>query len=94
MESRSDRIQDHHEKATERQVHEEEEPVAPQPRGRQSRGNHEHHNRRHGHKQPQEDNVLIVEEVHEGGEEEVEQNVGNNPVQGEKPLPPPPTLAN
>ena len=93
MKRRFNRIRDHRERAAERHVHEEEEPVAPQPRGRQNRGNHERHNRRHGLEQPQEDNVLILE-VHEGGEEEVEQNVGNNPVQGEKPLPPPPTLAN
>ena len=84
MERRSDRIQDRHEKATKRQIHEEEEPVAPQPRGRQNRGNHERRNHTHGHEQLQEDNVPIVEEVHEGGEE-VEQNVRNNPIQGEEP---------
>ena len=87
MERRSDRIQDRHEKATKRQIHEEEEPVAPQPRGRQNRGNHERHNHTHGHEQLQEDNVPIVEEVHEGGEDEVEQNVRNNLVQGEEPSP-------
>ena len=90
MESRSDRIQDHHEKATERQVHEEEEPVAPQPRGRQNRGNHENRNHRHGHEQPPEENNPIVE-VHEEGEEG-EQNVGNDPVQWEEHPPPLPTL--
>ena len=93
MERRSDRIREHCERATERQVHEEEEPVAPQPRGRQNSGNHKHRNRRHGHEQPQEDNIPIVEEVHEEGQEEVEQNVGNDPVQGEEPPPPLPTLA-
>jgi hypothetical protein len=90
MERRFDRIQDHCERATERQVHEEEEPVAPRPRGRQNRGNHNH---RHGLKQPQEYNIQNIEEVPKEGEEEVEQNVGNNPVQGEEPPPPPPTLA-
>ena len=88
MERRSDRIRDHHERAVERQVHEEEEPIAPQPRGRQNRGNHERCNRRHGHEQPQEDNILIIEGVHEEGEQEVGQNVGNDPVQGEEPRPP------
>jgi len=34
-----------------------------------------------------------MEEVPEEGEEEVEKNIGNDPVQGEEPLPPPPTLA-
>ena len=93
MERRSDRIWNHRERAVERQVHEEEEPVAPQPRGRQNKGNHECHNHRHGHEQPQEDNIPIVEEVHEEGQEEVEKNVGNGPVQGEEPPPPLPTLA-
>jgi len=79
MERRSDRIWDHCERATKRQVHEEEEPVAPQPRGRQNRGNHENHNRRHGHEQPLEDNNPIVE---------VEQSVGNDLVQEEEPSPP------
>ena len=92
MERRSARIQDSREKATERQFHEEEERVAPQPRSRQNQGNREHHNRRHGHEQPQEDNILIIEGVHEEGEQEVGQNVGNDPVQGEEPPPPPPTL--
>ena len=93
MERGSDRIRGRHERATERQVSEEEEPVAPQPRGRQNKGNHECRNRRHGHEQPQEDNILIVEGVHEEGEQEVGQNVGNDPVQGEEPPPPLPTLA-
>jgi hypothetical protein len=88
MERMYNRIRDHYERAIERQVHEEEEPVAPQLRGRQNKGNHENNNHRHRHEQPQEDNILIVEEVHEEGEEEVEQNVGNDPVQGEEPLPP------
>ena len=34
-----------------------------------------------------------IEEVPKEGEEEVEQNIGNNLVQGEEPPPPPPTLA-
>ena len=85
-------IQDRRERATERQVREEEELVAPQPRGRQNKGNHENHNHRHRHEQPLEDNNPIVEEVHEEGEE-VEQNVENDLLQGEEPLPPPPTLA-
>jgi hypothetical protein len=76
MEQRSDRIQDHHERAAERQVHEEEEPIAPRPRGRQNRGNHNH---RHGLEQPQEDNIQNIE-VPKEGEEEVDQNVGNDPV--------------
>ena len=88
MERGSDRIRGRHERATERQVSEEEEPVAPQPRGRQNRGNRENCNHRHGHEQPPEDNNPIVEEVHEEGEEEVEKNVGNDPVQGEEPPPP------
>ena len=73
MERRSDRIWYHRERATKRKVHEEEEPVAPQPRGRQNRGNHENCNCRHGHEQPPEDNNLIVEKVHEEGEEEGEE---------------------
>ena len=89
MEMRFDRIRDHRERAAERQVHEEKEPVAPQPSGRRNRGNRENRNHRHGHKQPPEENNPIIEEVHEEGEEEVEQNVGNDPVQGEEP---PPTL--
>ena len=89
MERRSDRIHERHEQANRRQVHEVEGQVAPPPRGRQNRGNHGHHNQRHG--QSQEDNILIVEEVHEEGEDEVEQNIGNDLVQGEEPLPPPPT---
>ena len=86
MERRSDGTRDRHERATERQVHEGEELVAQQPRGRQNRGNHEYRNRRHRHEQLQEDNILILE-VHEEGEE-VKQNVGNDPVQGEEPWPP------
>ena len=82
-------IQDHRERAAERQVHEKEEPVAPRPRGWQNRGNH---NRKHRHEQLQEDNIQNIE-VPEEGEEEVEQNIGNNLVQGEEPPPPPPTLA-
>ena len=88
MERRSDRMRDRRERATERQVHEEEEPVAPRPRGMQNRGNHNH---RHGLGQLQEDNIQNIEVPEEG--EEVEQNVGNNLVQGEEPPPPPPTLA-
>ena len=68
MKRGSDRIHERRERAAERHVHEEEEPVAPQPKGRQNRGNHERHNYRHGHEQPQEDNIPIVEEVHEEGE--------------------------
>ena len=34
-----------------------------------------------------------IEEVPKEGEEEVEQNTRNDPIQGEKLLPPPPTLA-
>ena len=75
------------------EVHEEEEQVAPLPRGRKNRGNRGHRNQRHGHEQSLGNNIPIIEEVHEEGEEEVEQNIGNNPVQGEEPLPPPPTLA-
>jgi hypothetical protein len=90
MERRFDRIQDHCERATERQVREEEEPVAPRPRGRQNRGNRNH---RHGLEQPQEDNIQNIEDASKGDEEEVEQNVGNELVQVEEPLPPPPTLA-
>ena len=93
MERRINRIQQRYERATKRQVYEADEQVAPQPRGRQNRGNHERHNHTHGHEQLQEDNVPIVEEVHEGGEDEVEQNVRNNLVQGEEPSPPLPTLA-
>ena len=89
MQRRSDRIRDRCERATERQVHEEEEPVAPRPRGRQNRGNH---NRKHGLGQPQDDNIQNIEDVLEE-DEEVEQNIGNEPVQGEEPPPPPPTLA-
>ena len=62
MERRSDRIQDRRERATERQVRKEEEPVASQPRSRHNRGNHENRNHRHGHDQPPEDNNPIVEE--------------------------------
>jgi hypothetical protein len=90
MEQRSDRIWDHHERATKTHIHEEEEPVAPRPRDRQNRGNHNH---RQGHEQPQEDDIPNIEEVPEEGEEEVEQNVGNDLVQEEEPLPSPPTLA-
>jgi len=92
MERRSDRIREHRERATGRQVHEVEEQIAPPPRGKQNKGNHGHHNQRHGHEQPQEDNISVVE-VHEEGEDEVEQNIGNDPVQGEEPPPPLPTLA-
>ena len=56
----------------------------------QNRGNHNH---RHGIEQPQEDNIQDIEDVPEGDEEEVEQNVGNELVQGEETPPPPPTLA-
>ena len=91
MERRFDRIRDRCERAAKRQVH-EEEPVASQPRSRHNRGNHENRNHRHGHDQPPEDNNPIVEEVHEEGEEEVEQNVENDLVQGEETLPPLPTL--
>jgi hypothetical protein len=90
MERRSDRIRNHRERAIGRQVHEKEEPIASQPRGRQNSGNHECCNHRHGHEQPQENNIPIVEEVHEEGEDKVEQNARNDPVQGEEP---PPTLA-
>ena len=47
-------------------------------------------NQRHG--QPQENNILVIEEVQEEGEDEVEQTIGNDSVQGEEPPPPPPTL--
>ena len=90
MERRSDRIWDHRERATKRLVHEGEEPVVLRPRSRQNRGNRNH---RQGHEQPQEDDIPNTKEVPEEGEEEVEQNIGNDPVQGEEPLPPPPTLA-
>ena len=93
MERRSDRIHEHRERAAERQVHEAEEQAAPPPRGRHNRGNRGHHNQRHGHEQPQEGNIPIIEEVPEEGEDEDEQNIGNDPVQGEEPPPPPPTLA-
>ena len=89
MQRRSNRIQDHHERVTERSIHEEEELVAPRW-GRQNRGNHKH---RQGHEQPQEDDIPNTKEVPEEGEEEVEQNIGNDLVQGEEPLPPLPTLA-
>ena len=69
MERRFDSIHERRERATGRQVHEVEEQVAP-PRGRQNRGNHGHHNQRH--RQPQEENIPIIEEVHEEGEDEVE----------------------
>jgi hypothetical protein len=92
MERRSDRIRERHETAAERQVHETKEQAAPPPRGRQTRGNRGHHNQGHGHEQPQENNIPIIEEVHEEGEEEVEQNVGNDLVQGEEPPTPPPTF--
>jgi len=90
MERRSDRIRDRCERAVERPVHEEEELVAPRPRGRQNIDNRNH---RQGHKQPQEDGIPNIEEVRKEGEEEVEQNIGNDPVQGEEPPAPPPTLA-
>ena len=90
MEQRSDRIRDCHERAAERPIHEEEEPVALRPIGRQNRGNHNH---RQGHEQPQEYDIPNMEEVPEEGEEEVEQNVGNDLLQEEEPPPPPPTLA-
>ena len=93
MERRSDRIQQRRERATDMEVHEEEEQVAPLQRGRQNRGNRGHQNQRHGHEQSLGNNIPIIEEVHEEGEEEVERNIGNNLVQGEEPLPPPPTLA-
>ena len=70
MERRSNRIRERCERATERQVYEVAGQVAPPPRGRQNRGNHRHHNQGHG--QSQEDNIPIVEEVHEEGEDEVE----------------------
>ena len=89
MERRSDRIWNHRERAVERQVHEEEEPVALRPIGRQNRGNHNH---RHGLEQPQEDNIQNIEDVPKE-DEEVEQNNENELVQGEEPSPPPPTLA-
>ena len=87
MERRSDRICERRGRAAERQVLEIEEQVAP-PRGGQTRGNHGHHNQRHG--QPQENNIPVIEEVQEEGEDEVE--LGNDLVQGEEPPPPPPTL--
>ena len=90
MERRSNRIHDRCERATKRQVHEEEELVAPRPKGMHNRGNRNH---RQGHKQPQEDGIPNIEEVPKEGEEEIEQNVGNDPVQEEEPPPPPPTLA-
>ena len=89
MERRSNRIHDRCERATKRQVHEEEEPVAPRPKGMQNRGNRNH---RHGLEQPQEDNIQNEPEAPTEVEEEVEQNIGNEPVQEELP-PPPPTLA-
>ena len=95
MERRSARIQQRRERLAERQEPEEEEHVAPPPRGRQNRGrqpNHGRHNQRHGHEQSQGNNIPIIEEVHEE-DEEVEQNDANNPVEGEEPPPPPPTLA-
>ena len=90
MERRSYRIHEHRERAAERQVLEIEEKSIPL-RGRQTRGNHRHHNQRHG--RPQENNIPVIEEVQEEGEDEVEQTVGNDSVQGEEPPPPPPTLA-
>ena len=87
---KSDRIRDRCERAVERPVHEEEELVAPRPRGRQNIDNRNH---RQGHKQPQEDGIPNIEEVPKEGEEEVDQNVGNDTVQEEEPPPPPPTLA-
>ena len=90
MERTSDKIFELPERAAERQVLEAEEQAAP-PRGRKNRGNHGHHNQRHG--QPQEYNIPVIEEVQEEGEDEVEQTIGNDLVQGEEPPPPPPTLA-
>ena len=72
MERRSDRVQQRRERAAERQVYETEEQVAPQPRGRQNRGNHGQPNQRHGHVQPWENNIPIIEEVNEEDGEEVE----------------------
>ena len=72
MERRSDRIQQRRERATDMEVHEEEEQVAPLQRGRQNRGNRGHQNQRHGHEQPLEKNIPIIEEVHEEGGEEIE----------------------
>jgi hypothetical protein len=69
MERRSDRIRERRERAVERQVHETVEQVAPPPRGRQNKGNRRHHNQKHGREQPQENNIPIIEEVHEEGEE-------------------------
>ena len=66
MERRSDRMRDRRERAAERQVHEEEEPVAPRPRGRQNRGNCNH---RHGLEQPQDDNIQNIEDVPKEDEE-------------------------
>ena len=86
MQRRSNRIWDHRERAAERSDHDREEPVVLRPRGRQNRGNCNH---RQGHEQPQEDDIPNIEEV----PEEVEQNIRNDPVQGEEPPPPPPTLA-
>ena len=92
MERRSDRIRQCRERAADMEVHEEEEQVAPLQRGRQNRGNRGHQNQRHGHEQSLGNNIPIIEEVHEEGEEEVEQNVRNDPIQGEEPSPPQPTL--
>jgi len=69
MERRSDRIREHRERAAERQVHEAEEQAAPPPRGRHNRGNRGHHNQRHGHEQPQEDNIPVIEVRKDGDEE-------------------------
>jgi hypothetical protein len=81
MERRSDRLRECCERAAERAVLENEEHNAP--RGRQNRGNRGNGNRRHG--QNNEENIPQ--------EEEVDQNIGNNEVEGEEPPPPPPTLA-